>query len=504
MGEIKFIDDGKNNILLIAPHGRQEDDINTANITKILAKKLDCHAAINTKYRRPDEDKKEIADAKMLVADLNDKKSIGEANLTVEWLDKIENIKNIIVGSKKVKGTHNNCYIFLIHGAKDVNINAVHKKADILLGIGRVKEGSGKNDRPTATDENLQNLINCLRDEGSIIAVEAKAAKKDSGDIENRYAGHDINNLNQCFVQRPKGVFDPKVQSFQIEIKYTGFRNPDNIEKTATRLAAAIGKLTGIVFKQEEEPQAMKKEIVANTDKMVQGVAPEIIKAADKIIEIFQNNLASGLIEVGAMLMKEFFNDDFSSVRNREKLKDEPSILQIHRELESRGVKSVSKSWLYNAINVAADTKYIESRAEFFDFHTYGNLPASHKVLLERVKDDAQKQAFIVEAGAKNLSFVELKNTIGEKKKLPAPAQQVNVLKAANNPAKLFSGNYDSLLNLNALKAMRSSSRNKLKEEIASAIEKQEQYLEKYRKLVEELNAIPEEKKQKKDKKKVG
>ena len=503
MGKIEF-KEGKNNILLIAPHGFPGDDDYTAEVTEILARKLDCHAAINTKYRRPDEDKKEITDAKKLVADLNDKKSIRDANLTVEWLDKLENIKNKIIGFEKTKGIHDNCYIFLIHGAKDDNIDAVHEKADILLGIGRTKEDSGKKDRPTATDENLQNFIECLIGEGSIIAVEAKAAKKDSDDIENRYAGHDTNNLNQCFVQRQKDILDPKVQSFQVEIKNTGFRGADNYEKTATRLAAAIGKFTGIAFKKVEEPQAMKKEIVANTDKMAQEVAPEIIRAADKIIEIFQNNLASGLIEVGIMLMKEFFNDDFSNVRSRERLKDEPSVLQIHRELETRGVKSVSKSWLYNAINVAADSKYIESRAEFFDFHTYGNLPASHKVLLERVKDDEQKQAYIAEAGAKNYSFIELKNTISEKKKLPAPVQQVNVLKAASNPAKLFSGNYDSLLDLNALKAMRASSRKKLKEEIASAIEKQEQYLEKYRKLVEELNAIPEEKKQKKIKEKVG
>jgi hypothetical protein len=501
MGKIEF-KEGKNNILLIAPHGFPGDDDYTAEITEILARKLDCHAAINTKYRRPDEDKKEITDAKKLVADLNDKQSIIDANLTVEWLDKLKNIKNKIVGFKKDKGTHGNCYIFLIHGVKDDNINAVHEKADILLGIGRTKEDSGKKDRPTATEENLQNFIECLKNQGLIVAAEAKAAKKGVGDIENRYAGQDINNLNQCF-QRSKDVLDPKVQSFQIEIKNTGFRDTDNLEKTATRLAAAIGKFTGIVFKKVEEAQVMEKEVVAGTDKAVQAVAPEIIKAADKIVEIFQNNLASGLIEVGIMLLREFFNDDFSSVRNRERIKDEPSVLQIHRELETRGIKSVSKSWLYNAINVAADSKYIESKAEFFDFHTYGNLPASHKVLLERVKDDEQKQAYIAEAGAKNYSFIELKNTIGEKKKLPAPVQQVNVLKAANNPAKLFSGGYDSLLNLEALKAMRPSSRNKLKEEITSAIEKEEQYLEKYRKLVEELNAISEEKKQKKDKKKV-
>ena len=99
MGKIEF-KECKNNILLIAPHGFPGDDDYTAEITEILARKLDCHAAINTKYRRPDEDKKEITDANKLLADFNDKKSIRDANLAVEWLDKLENIKNKIVGFK--------------------------------------------------------------------------------------------------------------------------------------------------------------------------------------------------------------------------------------------------------------------------------------------------------------------------------------------------------------------------------------------------------------------
>ena len=83
------------------------------------------------------------------------------------------------------------------------------------------------------------------------------------------------------------------------------------------------------------------------------------------------------------------------------------------------GIKSISKSWLYNAINVAADSKYIEGKKDkngkdFFDFHTYGLLPASHKVLLERLRDDSQKRKLIHKASKNNYSFVELKNKIND------------------------------------------------------------------------------------------
>ena len=498
---------GKNNILLIAPHGRPEDDINTGELTKKLAERLDCYAAINEKFRKPDKESEEVTNADLHIADLNNKKSITEAGLMADWFEEIEISKKAILDDIQEEGIVGTCYIFLIHGAKDENVEAVSHGADVLLGIGRSKDESGvKKDRPTTTEDNLKNFIEALKNEGSIEAVEAKAAQKDTDDKENWYAGHDKYNLNQCFVERPNGVLDPKIQSFQVEIKNSSFRdNDESIKNTASRLAAAIGKLTGVLpIVEVEEADDIGKEVILIPEQEKPVLPPEIIEAADKIIEIFQNSLASGLIEVGDMLLKEFYNNDFAAVRNRDKSKDDPSILQIHREIETRGVTSVSKSWLYNAIYVAADSKYIESRKDFFDFHTYGSLPASHKVLLERVKDDAKRKAFIVEYGNKKYSFIDLKNMIRGEGNLPSSSKQVTLLKAANNPAKLFSGDYDSLLDPNKLKAMRQSSRTKLKGEITSAIEKQEEYLEKYRKLIEKLNAIPEVKKQKKGKKKVG
>lgn len=474
---------GQNNIILVAPHGymgKPRDDEQTALIALKMQKMLNCYAVINDVYRKPREGDRAPFNKEEKICNLNNISEYKEKDpaLYEAFVGPIKLFKDEITNRGQIP------YIFHIHGASTADFDIACKKEDaigykninILIGTGRGASANNKGESLTALPKDLDSLITCLKEE-QLIAYSTN---------HGEYAAKKAFNLNQLF--REPNYPDKEVLSFQLEIRKQGLRDkPDTAVITARRLAAAIGKFTGVTFEEEEATHIMKNEIVAAE------FAPEIIEAADKIIEIFQNNLASGLIEVGEMLLKEFFNDDFSSVRNREKLKDEPSILQIHRELESRGVKTVSKSWLYNAINVAADSKYIESRKEFFDFHTYGNLPASHKVLLERVRDDAQKQAFIAEAGAKNLSFVELKNTISEKKELPAPTPQINVLKAASNPEKLFSGDYDSRLNLNALKAMRSSSRKKLKEKITEAIEKQEQYLKKYRELVEYLNELAED-----------
>ena len=45
--------EGKNPILLIAPHGRKEDDTNTGKLTRLLAERMDCYAVINEHYQRP-------------------------------------------------------------------------------------------------------------------------------------------------------------------------------------------------------------------------------------------------------------------------------------------------------------------------------------------------------------------------------------------------------------------------------------------------------------------
>ena len=44
---------GNNKILLVAPHGNKKDDKNTGDLTREIAKKINCYAIINEVYKKP-------------------------------------------------------------------------------------------------------------------------------------------------------------------------------------------------------------------------------------------------------------------------------------------------------------------------------------------------------------------------------------------------------------------------------------------------------------------
>ena len=499
---------GAGNIILVAPHGCPGDDVNTSILVRFLRNKLNCYAVINEVYRRTNWIEingmkvKEPIDLYCNNVDLNHIPQIETAGLEKKWLGTIEEFKQNIL--KK----HGTCLAFFIHGAEDQKVHAVdNQQADILLGVGKAQTGSGLVDRPTATEETVHKLKTSLQQESSIKAVVARASKEFPDISGNEYAGWDKRNLNQLLPKRSNGFLDPTVQSIQLELKFTGLRDDANIESTAYRLAQAIKQLPGIVTVQAQGA-GVNEEVAAasNQDEIV--VNCEITRAADAIIEIVQNSIASGLIEVGNMLLKQFYGNDFQAARDRKKSNGNPSILQIHSELKSKGITSISQSWLYNAIKVAADSNYIKSRQNFFDLQTYVNLSASHKVLLESVKDDEEKRTLIIKAGKDNCSFIALKNMIAELKSLtgPEPGKQkrASVLQVAANPSKLFSSDYDSDLKPTNLKSLRPSTREKLKGKVASKIpvlnstiqaleiklKKQNEYLDKYQNLINDLDKM--------------
>lgn len=344
---------GKGNVILVAPHGHQKDDENTGALTRHIREHLNCYAVINEIYRRPDEDKGEKTNRGKLIANLNDIDSIKKANLKADWLDKIDAFKTRIAGGGKKAGTHKNCYILLIHGARDIKISKINNKADVILGIGRVNEGiKNKDDRSTATEKTIKYFIEHLKTIDPIItAVEAKALERSSKEPENEYAGWDSNNLNQYFISRHKKILNPTVQSIQMEFKKTGFRdNEDNVKQQAHKLAVAIGKLTGIDVQpltdeiEQVEPETLPpaaeepgpqegKEVIAQPPPAAEVNANNIAQTADKIIEIFHDSLSSGLIEAGNLIVAEFFQEDFEAARDPKKRDANQSILQIHRLL---------------------------------------------------------------------------------------------------------------------------------------------------------------------------
>jgi len=234
--KLEFIE-GKNNILLIVPHGHPKNDMNTGKLTRKMAELLNCYAVINEYYRRPytDKDTKEIygTNKEAGIVDLNNIAGIRAAGMEEEFLQPIFDISKKIVGEDGMDGV----IILHIHGIGDDKFkNSKEAKPPVLVGIGRgVQE-----DRLSTTVEAAEQLIKKLgEDEDHPLLAR----------IENggQYSGWAKHNLNQLFT----GVVDPgykdeNVQSIQLEIKYTGFRDKENLDKTANTISSALRDIAGL------------------------------------------------------------------------------------------------------------------------------------------------------------------------------------------------------------------------------------------------------------------
>jgi hypothetical protein len=220
--EIEIIQGG-NRILLIAPHGSVDDEENTGVLAREMAGRLGCYAVINECYRKPRKNTLEVPDKRLGVLNLN-RFSQVETHLKQEFLEPLLKITHEIIQN------HGQALVLWIHGIKDTNIRtAVQADSDrvhVVLGIGQ-----GQPERITAPRETAKALRRSLKG-NPVRPINAGMAREGSN-----YCGWHPNIMNQLFVK--KG-YDPfTVQSIQLEIKYTGFRD-HQVSEAAAALAEAL------------------------------------------------------------------------------------------------------------------------------------------------------------------------------------------------------------------------------------------------------------------------
>ena len=223
---------GNPRLLLIAPHGfnqftddeidRDYDDC-TAEITAEVAKKIGCQAIINRKWRKetqPARDYNKVKEAKKdndffpaLHAAANKK-----APLLVLWIHGVED-NNIKAEARK----------------EDTNYNGKPDDLHALIGYGQGLNKQKKCDK-TAYKKTV-NQIQALLTQKGMTAVPAR-------DNAPNYRGCDTNRMNQWF--RNEKYRLKHVQSLQLEIKKTGFREQKDVKKTANILAVALAEYVGL------------------------------------------------------------------------------------------------------------------------------------------------------------------------------------------------------------------------------------------------------------------
>ena len=217
---------GNTPILLLAPHGRAikpRDDINTDQITAGVATKIGCNAIINI-------------GAKRTQIDLN---IVEQAIRQPRFIDAID---TFIEKNQKM-------LVIWIHGASDDSINnqALHKDTGFkgkpenlhaLIGYGQGPNPVDKINDPgskyTSKKETAEHFRNLLTQHGMTTVITRESSEK--------FRGRNPKNMNQYFLN--KGHPLDRVESIQLEIRYTGFRKyPEDIKKTVKAISDSLSEL---------------------------------------------------------------------------------------------------------------------------------------------------------------------------------------------------------------------------------------------------------------------
>ncbi|WP_163336130.1 hypothetical protein [Desulfopila sp. IMCC35008] len=372
---------GKNNIILVAPHGNMKkprDDEWTAELTTKMQEKLGCYAVINDLYRRP-RFKDKCFDFDKKICNLNHIDEYEKTPLYEQFVGQLKQFKNEITGRGEIP------YIFHIHGASSAKFKKACKEVYpkkpedvcILIGTGRGVLPKTKDESLTASPEIVNQLIDFFNVE-KLISYSTN---------NEEYTAKKAHNLNQLFRMRYP---DDKVVSFQLEIRKKDYRdNEENAKIAAVKIAAAIGKLTGVVPIIEGEVVKAEEKLPFDTQK--------VNEAVQHILETFQTAVAMALIDVGNHLIETFFGGDYESASNPRNINVNTSIMQIQKQLRHE-IGSPSQSWVYDAIKVSAYSRMFEDE----NFQTFGNLSISQRVKIAYYKGSMEEKKQIAQLSYDN------------------------------------------------------------------------------------------------------
>jgi len=248
-------------------------------------------------------------------------------------------------------------------------------------------------------------------------------------------------------------------------------------------------------------------------------------EAGLKLTEIISHHYEDAMIEAGNYIIKTFFNNDIDCARKKQAAK-EKSLHQLILYLQNQKTNAPSKSWLYNAVNLAVD------HSDYKNDHMYSKLMLSHKIELLPIHQYELKKYLIKETIENKLTVSQLKNRISEVKGLPldqflpekkadnvkksnkkpvprllkkkekrGEIQSKRILNLLNHPQKLFNENNAPLFSQESLSNMTSGKRRQIirklekkHTEILSNIQmlklkilENEKYLQQYQNLMVEL-----------------
>jgi len=386
---------GSTNILLIAPHGYPDDDENTAELTQKIADQLKCSAIINRTYLKPYDTKKSKrnggkADLENNFLDLN---SIDQAKLHPDF---IPGIKNVVEDGTPTT-------VIWIHGALNENIKAEAKRISnfkkvpdqlhALIGYGQGPDQSIKGRKRTKEEEDDSPTIGKDRAERFAQLLTAGGMNTElTRRLAKNFCGRAHDNMNQWFLGKYES---DSVQSLQIEIRNKDFRDTEkNILEKAKVMAKAISALILPAIPEDD---------------------PKVEEAYQYLKGIFVEHFHDAMLDAGKYIVKQFYDDDYVQAQKKEFTKNKSLaklIKRIQQDAQKKG-DSPSRSWVYEAVNLAVDNDLFEQKKLP---SVYRQLGHSHKVNLTNAPNDEVKRLLIEETVDENYTVAKLRERIREEK----------------------------------------------------------------------------------------
>lgn len=204
---------GKLPAIIIAPHGFNGDDENTAIVAEHIAVSLGCYSVINRGWERSQD-----------VDYLNDKADCNDVNHCHEDVVKEEFLDPILRYKNRILKDHVAAHLFYIHGMSNKHRKTSgDPKLDMVIGYGAGSPNS------FSCDIWRKNFFLHLLNDSGIHAYEGKKG--------GAMSGWSRSNMNQLF---RKWYPDEDVHSLQIEIVHDLRDNREMCMVTAEFLATSI------------------------------------------------------------------------------------------------------------------------------------------------------------------------------------------------------------------------------------------------------------------------
>lgn len=258
-------------------------------------------------------------------------------------------------------------------------------------------------------------------------------------------------------------------------------------------------------------------------------VDEELVEEAySTIVNLFNKHLEKAVLDTGYYLIKEFFNDDFENARKTKKIENSPkgnTLNQVFERFKRTSSDSEetspgpSKSWLYDAINIAVQDHHFQALGEDnISFKTYGKLLLSHKKELCRLKDFENREEFLEKSDIENLSVRQFRDELSDfaKENENKGSIKPGFLTIINKPEMLEWEQSKEKLELEALKAENKKTLEKYQErlkqkrtelndelkEFETKKEKYQQYLDRFEEIEKDIKEAMKTAKKKKTRKK--